>query len=107
MAMNEELVIASRDYWVKVVDMLQELWALIEPREGNGCTVYFILGDNTVFDELPFMDEKEAKASLRRNGYWVYADDKESQEFIVPPESPFFRGEHPNGPIYSSGRFWS
>ena len=33
--------IASRDYWFKVVEMLQQNWALIEPAE-RGVTVFFL-----------------------------------------------------------------
>ena len=43
--------IQSRDFWVKVVDMLQQNWALIEP-EGSKVTIYFFHDLGGVFDEL-------------------------------------------------------
>lgn len=62
--------IHSRDYWVKVIEMLQQNWALIDPEYEKGqVRIYF------------FLD-------------------------LVPPAPPFYRDEHPNGPIYSSGKFW-
>ena len=31
--MTEEVSIASRDYWFKIVEFLQENWALVDPHE--------------------------------------------------------------------------
>ena len=59
-----------------------------------------------MFDRLSFLSVAEAENALRRNGFARFADDKESQEFIAIPEEPFREEQHPNGPIYSSGRFW-
>ena len=39
--MNQTININSRDYWFKVVDMLQQNWALIDADEER-CIVYFI-----------------------------------------------------------------
>jgi hypothetical protein len=100
-----EVSIRSRDYWFKVVDMLQQNWALIE-RSGSGVTVYFISDTSGVFDEIPFDSAAAAEAALRLNGFRRHADDPESATFLRCPEPPFHRRPHPNGPIYSSGRFW-
>ncbi len=42
--MNRETVdIQNRDLWLKIVDMLQQNWALIEEDpEAGGVTVYFV-----------------------------------------------------------------
>ncbi len=104
--MEDIIEIKSREYWFKVVEMLQQNWALIDESDDGGCKVYFIGDTSGVFDEMEFQSLDEASSALRRNGFALYAEDKKAQEFIVPPEPPFHRRTHPNGPIYSSGRFW-
>ena len=39
--MEQPISITSRDYWFKVVGMLQQNWALIENVSADGCRVYF------------------------------------------------------------------
>ncbi len=96
---------ASRDFWVKVVGMLQQNWAVIEASEGSSATVFFVSDASQVFDRLEFRSAQDAATALERNGFRRHAGD-ESLSFLRPPTGPFVRGEHPNGPIYSSGRFW-
>jgi len=100
--------IKSRDFWVKVVDMLQQNWALIETgsRPDESVVVYFIHDGSGVFDRMTFASEERAARGLRHNGFQKYEEDQEMQRFISPPEPPFREAAHPNGPIYSSGRFW-
>jgi len=102
---DEHVPILSRDYWFKVVEMLQQNWALIDTTEG-AVVVWFIGDTSGVFDELGFPTVVEAEGALRRNGFRRYADDAKAQEFIAVPEPPFRRQPHPNGCIYSSGQFW-
>ena len=102
-----EVSIQSRDFWFKIVEMLQQNWALIdEATDGTGCTVFFVNDASGVFDRLRFKDVREAEVALERNGFNRYALDKRAQSFIAEPEPPFHEDSHPNGPIYSSGRFW-
>ncbi len=103
--MREEINIQSRDFWFKVIDMLQQNWALIETEE-SGVTVYFISDSGGVFDELSFPNSKAAVEALRRNRFGRYAEDPEAGDFMQPPAPPYHCHPHPNGPIYSSGRFW-
>ena len=93
------------DLWVKVVGMLQQNWAAIEP-EGDGVRVSFIGDTGGVFDQMTFPSEAEAIQGLRRNGFQRFNDEPEMHKFLAPPEPPFRSQPHPNGPIYSSGRFW-
>ena len=52
--MNSETVsIESRDYWFKIVDFLQQNWALLDA-EGAGCVVWFFGDSSGVFDDLSF-----------------------------------------------------
>jgi hypothetical protein len=108
MRFNETIVqIQSRDYWFKIVEFLQQNWALIdETTDVKGCTVFFFGDTSGVFDQLFFSSVAEAQQALRRNGFARFAEDEEAQEFIAVPQPPFYEDAHPNGPIYSSGRFW-
>jgi hypothetical protein len=103
--MNELVAIRSSDFWVKIVEMLQQNWAVIEPYE-DGIRIYFINDVGGVFDEIPFSSEQVASDALARNGFRRFLDHPDLQSFLRPPSPPFRRTAHPNGPIYSSGRFW-
>jgi hypothetical protein len=104
--MSEVVEISHDDFFVKVVEMLQQNWAIIEPVSSTGVCVYFVSDTSGVFDEISFSSEVAAIAALKRNGFNRYADDLKLQSFLLPPLAPFHRYSHPNGLIYSSGRFW-
>ena len=104
--MSDSVSIQSDDFWIKIVKMLQQNWALIEQMPEGGVRVYFIGDTSGVFDELSFSSSDDAIAALRRNGFKHFADDEELQSFLRTPEPPFHRQPYPNGPIYSSGRYW-
>ena len=97
--------IVSRDHWFKIVDFLQQNWALVDPYD-SGVVVWFFGDTSGVFDQLRFSTRAEAEQALQQNGFRRYADDPKSQEFIAAPTPPFHRRDHPNGKIYSTGRFW-
>jgi len=97
----------SRDHWVKVVDMLQQNWALVEPLNNGQVEIVFLTDHSGIFDRIsPAGTQEEAFAALRRNGFERFAEDPRLKEFLAPPEAPYFEATHPNGPIYSSGRYW-
>lgn len=106
--MSETVDIHSRDYWVKVVDNLQQNWALVETgdKQSSEARVFFMGDTSGVFDEMSFPSADEARRALQNNGFDRYADDRLLQSFLAPPEPPFRRSQHPNGAIYSSGRYW-
>ena len=105
--MDDPVEIQSRDYWVKVVEMLQQNWALIDPAaKDEGVIVYFVHDLSGVFDRLTFPSKVAAEAALRHNGFSKFSADPKLGEFLTPPPPPFREAKHPNGPIYSSGRFW-
>ena len=105
MSLEEQVPIVGRDYWLKMVEMLQQNWALIDASEA-GVAVWFFGDTSGVFDEMRFGSMAEAEAALQRNGFRRYAEDARAREFIAVPRPPFRRQLHPNGQIYSSGRFW-
>ena len=102
---DEEINIGSRDFWVKLVEMLQQNWALIDD-SGKSCRVWFLSDHGGVFDELDFADHAEAERALIRNGFRRFVDRPDLGKFLDVPQPPFKRREHSNGRIYSSGRFW-
>lgn len=95
----------AKDPWFKVVEFLQQNWAVVIEREEDVLVVFY--GDTCgVFDEMPFPTRNDAERALRRNGFSKFMDDKEVQQFIGLPRGDFTERLHPNGRIYSSGRFW-
>jgi len=62
-----EVEISSRNFWVKVVEFLQQNWALIVHHDATGVTVHFVDDVSGVFDRLSFPTLKTAEAALRRN----------------------------------------
>ena len=78
----------------------------LEPEAAGGVRTYFISDASGVFDEMVFPSTENAVEALQRNGFRRYAASTDLQSFLRPPASPFHRRSHPNGTIYSSGRFW-
>ena len=99
--------INSRDYWFKIVEFLQQNWALIDVNPDETATVHFVDDASRVFDLMQFDTVELAERGLRRNGFNRFADDKKAQEFIGPPDPPFFNKPICRKPIYSSGTFWT
>jgi hypothetical protein len=95
----------AADPWFKVVEFLQQNWAVIVENSDSALVVFY--GDTCgVFDEIHFNTREEAEIALCRNGFSRYQEDIDSQEFIGLPDGSFHESQHPNGPIYSSGRYW-
>ena len=104
--MDVEFDIKNTDYWFKVVDMLQQNWGVIELTDNDACILNFFGDTAGVFDKLGFNSVEEAEEALWRNGFSLYSEDKKAQEFIAKPKPPFHSRPHPNGAIYSSGKYW-
>ena len=96
----------AQDPWYKVVDFLQQNWAVVIATGGDSVLVVFYGDTSGIFDELEFRTREEAEKALLRNGFSKYQEDTKSHQFIGLPQGNFHAGEHPNGRIYSSGRFW-
>jgi hypothetical protein len=103
MSRKEVVDTRSTDHWFKIVEFLQQNWALIDDVDG-GVIVWFFGDTAGVFDSLHFATRKDAEQALRRNGFARYATDPKAHSFIAIPEPPFWRDS--DWPIYSSGRFW-
>lgn len=95
----------AEDPWFKTVDMLQHNWAVVIKEEGS-ILVIFYSDTCGIFDELRFNNSNEAETALRRNGFQKHKERERTQSFIALPQGEFEIRAHPNGRIYSSGRFW-
>lgn len=95
----------AREPWFKIVGFLQQNWAVIVDRKDDVLVVFY--GDNCgVFDEMLFSTKDKAEQALLRNGFSKFMEDDRAQKFIGLPRGEFAERPHPNGRIYSSGRFW-
>jgi hypothetical protein len=98
-----EIVIEASDFWVKIVEFLQQNWALIEKKQDK-VIVWFIHDRSGVFDKIEFRNEQEATDGLIRNGFHRYLDpSRKYTEFIRTPKPPFYKDPRI---IYSNGEYW-
>jgi len=107
--MKQPVHIESREYWIKVLEMLQQNWAIIEPSSeagGDPCEVFFIDDNSCVFDRLRFDSAQEAEKGLARNGFSRYDPDPQMLKHMPPPSAPFYESADCQTLVYSSGRFW-
>jgi hypothetical protein len=95
--------IHSQDYWFKVVEMLQQNWALIGASPNSTQVAVFFFGDTSGVFDRPIFPTHEAEQGLRQNGFRRCDEDTGAPRFLVKPRPPFREQLHP---IYSSGRFW-
>ncbi len=96
----------ASDPWFKIVEFLQQNWAIVMERQDDVLVVFY--GDTCgIFDEISFHTRKEAEAALKKNGFSKYMEDNKARKFIGLPRGKFEEQPHPNGRIYSSGRFWN
>ena len=102
----KEVTIHSRDYWFIVASFLQQNWALIDENQDGTVTVFFIGDTSGVFDRMMFESKEQAISDLQKNLFVRYEEYESAHEIIFPPRPPFYKCEHPSGPIYSSGEFW-
>ncbi len=104
--MGEPVEILSAQPWVKVVEMLQQNWAFVEPAGEGRVMIYFVNDRGGVFDQIEETSVQAADLALRKNGFKPFSSTPEYRGMMHSPVAPFKRATHPNGPIYSSGRFW-
>lgn len=105
--MTKAIEIRSKGIWVKVIQMLQQNWAIVETADNGEATIFFINDAGGVFDQIVIASLDEARFALIRNGFHCFNDDLNLKSFLRPPAPPFYKSQHPNGNIYSSGRYWS
>lgn len=103
---GQEVRIASENFWFKVVDFLQQSWAIVDVK-GSECTVWFVNDGSGVFDRLEFASASTALRALHFNGFRRFRElDGQVPSARAAPRPPYRATSHPSGKIYSSGRFW-
>jgi hypothetical protein len=114
--------ISSNDWWVKVLEMLQHNWALIEERNGK-FTVYFFHDEGTtkcfpkgytlsqirnrcaVVDSLEFDSLEGAQDALRRNHFERLEENPGSWDGCQP-HGNFYDARGSEEGIYSKAGYW-
>lgn len=88
-----EIKIKSKDFWVNIVDFLQQYWALIEINDDSPeVTVYFIHEGSGVFTNMKFNSRTIAEKALLQNGFKRFTDPLENYtDFMMPPKAPFYQ----------------
>ena len=114
--------IQSREWWIKVLGMLQHNWALIDERAGGSATVYFfhdgevgmgcygysrahLKGRYAIVDSLNFESVQLAEDALARNGFRPHGDD-ERLGSDVKPRGSFYDVRAIEDGIYSTQGNW-
>jgi hypothetical protein len=82
----------SRDYWSKIVDFLQQNWALIDETTA-GATIWFFSDTSGVFEKLEYQSAHDAAVALLRNGFRRFSDDAAASTMMTPP-TPSFTSSH-------------
>ena len=106
----------SEEYWIKIVGMLQQNWALMNVDYKNkNVTIYFFQDTSDylskaesaeAIDKLEFTSILDAEEGLIRNGFRKYSDIKDKlPDFLNTPKKPYYPGFNSND-IYSSGKCW-
>ena len=89
---GEEIKIKSKEFWVIIVDFLQQFWAVIELNEDStNVTVYFLHEGSGVFANMKFENKEIAQKALVQNGFKNFKDPYENfEEYLNPPKEPFY-----------------
>ena len=93
---GEEVKINNNDFWINIVDFLQQYWALIEKEDGaEEVTVYFLNDGSGIFAKMHFDRMEIAQKALMQNGFKKYDDPLEKYtEYLNPPEKPYYMIKH-------------
>ena len=90
MGKDSRIIIKSRDFWVNIVDFLQQYWALIEIDAGKAI-VYFIHEGSGIFATMEFETREIAEKALMQNGFKKFNDPFETYtDYLTSPEEPFY-----------------
>ena len=115
--------IQSREWWIKVLGMLQHNWALIEEEADSSAVVYFfhdgeigmacygyskqqLKGRYAIVDSLNFESVQLANDALSRNGFRLHKDE-ELLGSDVKPLGNFYDARPFEEGVYSRQRNWT
>ena len=94
------------DWWIKLIEMLQNNWAVIVPNPKHGADIIFVSDGSGIFDRISYGSKEEAEAALLRNGFSRYYGEADIMKFIPYPRKPYTFWSHPNGRIYCTEKYW-
>ena len=99
MRIDKRRSIKSKDFWLNIVDFLQQYWALIEKDKETGKSmVYFIHESSGVFATMEFETCEIAEKALLQNGFKKYSDPLEKySEYLSPPKEPYYMVKRSSG----------
>ena len=116
-----ECVIKSEDWWVKVLGMLQQNWALVDEKSPGKVEVYFfhdggyaisrehnsieLTGWSGIIDRLTFQSREEAADALFDNGFDPHSEYPGPWDYMRP-NAPFFDCRNDFDGPYSNGEYW-
>ena len=82
-----------KEFWVNIVDFIQQYWAVIERKEGSsGVKVYILRERSGILATLDFDHEEIARKALVKNGFKNYNDPYENfGEYLHPPRESYLR----------------
>ncbi len=99
MGNDRRIIIKSRDYWVNIVDFLQQYWALIE-FDTEKAIVYFVYEGSGIFATMEFETREIAEKALMQNGFKKFSDPLETYaDYLTPPVEPFFMVKRSGKPV--------
>ena len=93
------------DWYVKLVEMLQQNWAII--KLGAKTQIIFVNDPGDVFDIIEVKDQETAHDKLMQNGFRKFSSPswkRPLDEILTPPFKVVDTGERRK--IYSSGEYW-
>lgn len=102
-----EIDLRTDFFWIKIVGMLQQNWAVIRRTRRAETEIIFFNDFSVVFDKILTRSPVQAEIDLRRNKFLPYDDPKmRFDELVDKPGPPFRMGSASRRPIYSSGEYW-
>ncbi|MGV1017559.1 MAG: hypothetical protein ACOYBW_09295 [Fluviibacter phosphoraccumulans] len=84
------IALSSKRFWFKIFGMLNQLWALIEPRtDSEEVTVYWIDDNASIVKSGEFISEQAAWIALEDSGFILFEDERDVWEIMCPPGGPY------------------
>lgn len=117
--------INSREWWIKVLGMLQHNWALIEESVDGSATVFFfhdcgatnvpcrsykisqLKGRSAIVDSFEFDSLKSACEGLRSNDFIPVADAPSGIDIGMQPQGVFYDARSTEKGLYSKKGYWT
>lgn len=84
------VVLSSKWFWFKIFGMLNQLWALIEPKANSETvTIYWIDDNARIVNSEECASEEAAYDQLIHDGYRLFENEPDVWEILRPPGGPY------------------